>query len=866
MSRQATGPSVAPVRALDGHTPMMQQYLRLKAQHPDTLLFYRMGDFYELFFEDAEKAARLLDITLTTRGQSNGEPIRMAGVPFHAVEQYLARLVKLGESVVIAEQVGEPGATKGPMERAVSRIVTPGTLTDAALLDDRRDSLLLAASLHRGTLGLAWLNLANGDLRLMECPAEGLQAQFERLRPAEVLVPDGLSLPLIEALSPALRRLADWQFDAEAGERLLTGHFGTRDLAGFGVENLPVALGAAAALYDYARATQQQSLAHVTGLVVERESEYLRLDAATRRNLELTETLRGEPAPTLLSLLDTCVTSMGSRWLRHALHHPLRDPGVPALRHEAVAELVGDGDGRGASAVRTALRGVADVDRITARIALRSARPRDLSALRESLARLPELGSALQGSSAALLLDLLRALDIAPDALALLQAAIATEPAAMIRDGGVIAPGYDVELDELRGIQTNCGEFLLALEARERERSGIANLKVEFNRVHGFYIEVSRANADKVPDDYRRRQTLKNAERYITPELKAFEDKALSANERALAREKLLYDAILDDLAEHIPALQRIARALATLDGLAAFAEAALRHGYVRPTFASRPGIRIDGGRHPVVERQVDNFIRNDARLAPTRRMLMITGPNMGGKSTFMRQVALICLLAHVGSFVPSDATELGPLDAIYTRIGASDDLASGRSTFMVEMTEAAAILHGATEHSLVLMDEIGRGTSTFDGLALAFAIARQLLEKNRSLTLFATHYFELTRLNTDYLECANVHLDAVEHGHRIVFLHALEEGPASQSYGIEVAALAGIPAPVIRDAKRRLRALENREIDAGPQADLFITLPEPDIEPLSHPVLTALADIDPDALSPREALERLYALKRLAS
>ncbi|TAH47907.1 MAG: DNA mismatch repair protein MutS [Betaproteobacteria bacterium] len=844
---------------------MMQQYLRLKAQHPDTLLFYRMGDFYELFFEDAEKAARLLDITLTTRGQSNGEPIRMAGVPFHAVEQYLARLVKLGESVVIAEQIGEPGATKGPMERAVSRIVTPGTLTDAALLDDRRDSLLLAASLHRGTLGLAWLNLANGDLRLMECPAEALQAQFERLRPAEVLVPDGLLLPLIEALSPALRRLADWQFDAETGIRLLTGHFATRDLAGFGVEGLPVALSAAAALYDYARATQQQSLAHVTGLVVERESEYLRLDAATRRNLELTETLRGEAAPTLLSLLDTCITSMGSRWLRHALHHPLRDRAVPASRHEAVAELVGDGDGRTASAVRTALRGVADVDRITARIALRSARPRDLSALRESLSRLPELGSLLHGTRAALMVDLLRALDIAPDALALLQAAIATEPAAMIRDGGVIAPGYDAELDELRGIQSNCGEFLLALEARERERSGIANLKVEFNKVHGFYIEVSRANADRVPDDYRRRQTLKNAERYITPELKAFEDKALSASERALSREKLLYDGILDELAAHIPALQRIARALATLDGLAAFSEAALRYGYVQPAFVIRPGIRIDGGRHAVVERQVDNFIRNDAHLAATRRMLMITGPNMGGKSTFMRQVALICLLAHVGSFVPADAAEIGPLDAIFTRIGASDDLASGRSTFMVEMTEAAAILHGATEHSLVLMDEIGRGTSTFDGLALAFSIARHLLEKNRSLTLFATHYFELTRLNADYPECANVHLDAVEHGHRIVFLHALEEGPASQSYGIEVAALAGIPAPVIRDAKRRLRALENREIGAGPQADLFATLPEPEAEPLSHPVLTALADIDPDALSPREALERLYALKRLA-
>jgi DNA mismatch repair protein MutS len=640
------------------------------------------------------------------------------------------------------------------------------------------------------------------------------------------------------------------------------------------VDGLPVALGAAAALYEYARATQRQTLDHVTGVVVERESAYLRLDAATRRNLELTETLRGEPAPTLLSLLDTCVTSMGSRWLRHALHHPLRDRTLPAARHAAVGELVGETDlaagggnrdGRSAAAVRAALRGVADVERITARIALRSARPRDLSALRDSLARLPALGTALAGSADGLLGELRDALAIAPDAQRLLEAAIAAEPAAMVRDGGVIAPGYDVELDELRGIQTNCGEFLLALEARERERSGIANLKVEFNRVHGFYIEVSRANADKVPDDYRRRQTLKNAERYITPELKAFEDKALSAQERALAREKALYDDILERLAAHIPALQRVARALATADGLAAFAEAALRYGYVRPAFVDQAGLAIDGGRHPVVERQVEEFIRNDARLSATRRMLLITGPNMGGKSTFMRQVALICLLAHVGSFVPAEAARLGPLDAIFTRIGASDDLASGRSTFMVEMTEASAILHGATEHSLVLMDEIGRGTSTFDGLALAFAIARHLLEKTRSLTLFATHYFELTRLNADYPECANVHLDAVEHGHRIVFLHALEEGPASQSYGIEVAALAGIPATVIRDAKRRLRALENREIGAGPQADLFAMLPEAEPEAPSHPVLSALAELDPDSLSPREALEKLYALKRMA-
>ena len=852
---------------IDAHTPVMQQYLRLKAQHPGTLLFYRMGDFYELFFEDAEKAARLLDITLTTRGKSAGQAIKMAGVPFHAVEQYLTRLVKLGESVVIAEQVGEPGANKGPMERAVSRIVTPGTVTDAALLDERRDSLLLALNIHRGVLGLAWLNLANGDLRLTEVPSESLVSQFERLAPAEVLVPDGLALPLIETLAPALRRLADWQFDPKTAAQLLSEHFGVRDLTGFGAADLPVAIGAAGALHDYARATQRQSLAHVTQLIVERDAEFLRLDAATRRNLELTETLRGESAPTLLSLLDTCVTSMGSRWLRHAIHHPLRDPAVPAARHRAVAALLeenANGHTR-ARALRHIIKGVADIERITARVALRSARPRDLSALRESLAHLPELLPVLTGSSSGLLEELAANLGLPPAPHELLVHAIAPEPAALVRDGGVIAEGFDAELDELRGIQTHCGDFLIHLEEQERARTGIANLKVEFNKVHGFYIEVSHANTAKVPADYRRRQTLKNAERYITPELKAFEDKALSAQERALAREKMLFDAVLDELTPFIPTFQCAARAVATLDTLAAFAEAAHCHGYVAPMFSTQPGIRIIGGRHPVVEQQVEHFIHNDATLAPARRMLLITGPNMGGKSTFMRQVALIALMAHIGSFVPAEQAQLGPLDAIYTRIGASDDLASGRSTFMVEMTEAAAILHGATEHSLVLMDEIGRGTSTFDGLALAFAIARHLLEKNRSLSLFATHYFELTRLNTEYPECANVHLDAIEHGHRIVFLHALEDGPASQSYGIEVAALAGIPAPVIREARRRLRTLENRAIDAGPQTDLFATLPEVEEElPVSHPALTELAAIDPDALSPREALEKLYVLKKL--
>ncbi|HEY6896666.1 MAG TPA: DNA mismatch repair protein MutS, partial [Rhodocyclaceae bacterium] len=728
------------------HTPMMQQYLRLKAQHADMLLFYRMGDFYELFFADAEKAARLLDITLTARGQSAGKPIPMAGIPYHAVEGYLAKLVKLGESVAICEQIGDPATSKGPVERAVARIVTPGTLTDSALLNDKTDSLLLALCAERNVVGLAWLNLANGDFRLLETTLNALPGQFERLRPAELLLPDGLRTALPDNRA-SQKRLPDWHFDTESAQRQLCQHFNTRDLAGFGIEpgeQAQPALAAAGALLQYARATQMQGLAHITGLTVEHESAYLRLDAATRRNLELTETLRGEPAPTLLSLLDSCATSMGSRWLRHCLHHPLADRHATAARHEAVGELLSALD-----PLRDELRGIADVERITARIALKSARPRDLSSLRDSLGKLDALRTSFNPGGTALLQQLQADLATPTDCLALLARAVTAEPSAVLREGGVIAGGYSADLDELRGIQANCGQFLLDLEIREKERTGIASLKVEYNKVHGFYIEVTHAHVEKIPDDYRRRQTLKNAERYITPELKAFEDKALSANDRALALEKQLYEALLEQLAPAIPVLQTIARALAQLDGLAAFAEAARLHDYCRPEFRSEAGMEIEDGRHPVVEAQVqqagESFIANDARLAATRRLLLITGPNMGGKSTYMRQTALIALLAHCGSFVPAKRCVLGPLDAIYTRIGASDDLASGRSTFMVEMTEAAAILNGATENSLVLMDEIGRGTSTFDGLALAFAIARHLIEKNRALTLFSTHYFELT-------------------------------------------------------------------------------------------------------------------------
>ncbi|MDZ4255634.1 MAG: DNA mismatch repair protein MutS [Sulfuritalea sp.] len=845
------------------HTPVMQQWLRAKAEHADKLLFFRMGDFYELFYEDAQQAARLLDITLTARGQSAGKPIAMAGIPYHAVDGYLAKLVKLGVSVAICEQIGDPALAKGPVERAVTRIVTPGTLTDANLLDDRSDSLLLALAIDRQRAGLAWLNLANGDLRLLETSPDALPAHLERLRPAELLLPDALRSGVPEHRAVA-QHLPDWHFDARAAANALAEHFGTRDLAGFGVHDEELGLAAAGALYRYAQATQLQALAHVTQLTVEHEGAFLRLDAATRRNLEISETLRGEAAPTLLSLLDSCATSMGSRWLRHCLHHPLTERSIPRARHEAVAALIGDAGNGPFAALAKALSGFADIDRITARIALKSARPRDLSSLRDSLARLDGIRSIVgAGATAPRLTELAAALATPQGCVSLLTQAVAPEPAALIREGGVIARGYNADLDELRAIQHNCGAFLIELEARERTRSGIANLKVEFNKVHGFYIEVTHANVEKIPEDYRRRQTLKNAERYITPELKAFEDKALSANERALALEKALWDELLGALMIHIPVLQRIARAIAELDGLAAFATAAVRHDYRQPEFCNEAAIEIEGGRHPVVERQIDSFIANDTRLSPARRMLLITGPNMGGKSTYMRQAALIVLLAHCGSFVPATRCRLGPIDAIYTRIGASDDLASGRSTFMVEMTEAAAILNGATDKSLVLMDEIGRGTSTFDGVALAFAIARHLIDKNRAWTLFSTHYFELTRLAQDYPICANVHLDAVEHGHKIVFLHAVEEGPASQSYGVQVAALAGMPSAVVREARRRLTLLENREVGSATQPDLFASappLPEP-----PHAALDALRDVNPDELSPREALEKLYQLARLA-
>ena len=892
-------------RDFSAHTPMMQQYLRIKAEHPDTLVFYRMGDFYELFFDDARKANRLLDITLTTRGQSAGQPVVMAGVPVHSVESYLARLIKLGEAVAVAEQVGDVATAKGPVERKVVRVVTPGTVTDTELLAERADTLLLALHKQRVkataaapggfVVGLAWLALSCGELGLTECSERDLPGWLARLDPAEVLHESGAPLPVaLEGLRAARTPRPAWQFDATLGERRLREQLRVATLAGFQAEGLPAAHAAAAALLAFAEHTQGQALAHVHTLRVARTADLLELPPSTHRNLELTQTLRGESgpgAPTLLSLLDTCRTGMGSRLLRHWLTHPARARDEASQRHAAIAALTaGDADTppglagtRGFEPPRDALRGVADVERITARIALRQVRPRELSGLRATLAVLPALAACTpctpctpSGGATAPLLARLHAAFVPDPALARELATIAEEPAVQLRDGGVIAAGIDAELDELRHINAHGDAFLVELEARERARTGIPNLRVQFNKVHGFYIEVTGSHLDKVPTNYQRRQTLKSAERFITPELKAFEDKALAAEERALAREKWLYEQLLDRLQAHLPALAALARALATLDALAALAERATTLDWCRPEFVGHPCIDIDSGRHPVVEARLAQgggaggggegtpFIPNHCRLDAKTRMLVVTGPNMGGKSTFMRQVALIVLLAAMGSYVPATRCRLGPIDAIHTRIGAADDLANAQSTFMLEMTEAAAIVHGATDQSLVLMDEIGRGTSTFDGLALAAAIATHLHDRNRAFTLFATHYFELTEFPATHERAINVHVGAVESGHDVVFLHQIEPGPASRSYGVQVARLAGMPAALIRQARATLEALEDKARAGVAQVDLFAPPPAaPTPEPSA--LERALAAVDPDRLSPREALEALYRLKQLA-
>ena len=853
----------------------MRQYFAAKAEYPHTLVFFRMGDFYELFYDDARKAARLLDITLTQRGASAGAPIPMAGVPYHAVEGYLARLVKLGESVAICEQIGDPALAKGLVDRKVVRVVTPGTVTDAALLEERRDNLLLAIATGKSSTtngyGLAWVDLSTGRFLLSEvADAEALAAELARLSPAETLVGEDVVWPNFVTSLPGLRKRAPWHFDGATAQRELARFFGTRDLSGYGCEAMPIAVAAAGALLGYVEETQKSALPHLTGLAIENANETIALDAATRRNLELDTHPSGNREFTLLGVLDRTVTPMGARLLRRWLHRPLRDRDVPKRRQQAIETLI---DRRRHEPLQEILRGIGDLERILARVALRSARPRDLSTLRDGLAFAPDLRSALRECDSLLLHDLVDRIGEHADTAAHLARAIVGQPPVLARDGGVIRAGFDAELDELRALATNADQFLVDLEEREKAASGIPTLKVGYNRVHGYYIEISKGQADKAPVHYTRRQTIKGAERYVTEELKSFEDKVLSARERSLMRERMLYDGLLDFLIERLGALQAAATAIAELDVLANLAERADALSWIRPDLVEANGIHVVRGRHPVVEQvRTDPFEPNDLVLDDARRMLIVTGPNMGGKSTYMRQAALIVLLGAIGSFVPADHATIGPIDRIFTRIGAGDDLSRGQSTFMVEMSETANILHNATASSLVLMDEVGRGTSTYDGLALARASAVALATTNRAFALFATHYFELTELAAEFDGIANVHLDAVEfhdkeRGDQLVFMHAVKEGPANRSFGLQVAALAGLPKAVIADARRTLDALERggvaerkRAIDGiartSPQLGLFASSPSA--------AEKALRDIEPDALSPREALDALYRLKKL--
>ena len=854
-------------------SPMMSQYLDIKQHHQDKLVFYRMGDFYELFFEDAAKASQLLDITLTSRGQLNGEPIKMAGVPYHAAEQYLAKLVKLGVSVAMVEQVGDVGASKGPVERKVVRIVTPGTLTDSALLDDKDSNRVLAIAKLKKHSAVAWASLQSGEFRCQLLANSDLNHVLGRLNPAEILLADGNNVDLGSFANKATR-LNAWQFDADSGRQMLLRYFEVQDLHGFGLEGeayLP-AVAAAGALLNYIQMTQPQMPKHLEALQCEQAQEYIQIDAASRRNLEISLTLSGKTAPTLLSCLDDCATHMGSRLLHTWLHQPLtRKPHI-LLRQQAIVALLPH-----ATTLQAAFKPLGDIERMAARIAVGSARPRDLSGLRDGLQLLADL-SLPDGVDSALLDTLMQVFPEGLDLAQRLQAAVLPEPAVWLRDGGVINHGYNADLDELRHIQTHGDEFLLDLEARERERTGLSTLKVEFNRVHGFYIELSKAQAEQAPADYQRRQTLKNVERYITPELKVFEDKVMSAQDQALALEKQLFDGLLRELQAALPVLQRIAKAAASLDVLAALAKIAAQEQWVQPELVDFPCVEIRQGKHPVVAAQVAQFIANDARLDGKHKLMLLTGPNMGGKSTFMRQTALIVLLAHVGSLVPAQSARIGMVDQIFTRIGASDDLAGNRSTFMVEMSESAYILHHATERSLVLMDEVGRGTSTFDGLALAQAIAEYLLQKNKSLTLFATHYFELTKLPERFQDAFNMHLNALEQGQDIVFLHQVEAGPASKSYGVAVAKLAGLPTKALHSAQQYLHQLEQKQREQQAQLGLFQDWESEEAAAAPVPVqavateadnkytacIEALQRLQPDELTPRAALDALYKLQAL--
>jgi DNA mismatch repair protein MutS len=852
-------------KTADQHTPMMQQYFRIKSDHPDTLLFYRMGDFYELFFDDAKKASQLLDITLTSRGQSSGLPIPMAGIPYHAAEGYLARLLRNGESIAICEQIGDPATSKGPVERKVVRIVTPGTVTDEALLEDRKDNLLVAVcsfpSYSLGTQhGIASLDLTSGRFVLQQVESEDqLLSELGRLNPAELLFSEDWPLPSNLQQRSGLCRRPPWHFDPESARQSVLKQFNTLDLKGFGCDNLPAAIAAAGALLHYVKDTQQGALPHIQGIRTESSADSILLDAASRRNLELDYHPSGQLQYTLFGVLDKTATAMGSRCLRRWINRPLRDHDILNNRYACVDTLL---NGNLYQDVQTHLRQVGDIERISSRIALKSARPRDLLVLRNTLAVLPALQQSLAASDNLQLAHTAKQIGEQPELLKLLQQAIIDNPPVLIRDGGVIAPGYNQELDDLRHLSQNANQFLIDMETKEKAATGITNLKVNYNRVHGYYIEISRLHSEKVPAHYTRKQTLKGAERYITEELKSFEDKVLSAKDKALSFEKFLYEELLTIISASIIPLQQCAAALAELDVLVNFAERTQTLDLSQPTLIDKPGITIESGRHLVVEQVSDiPFVPNDLSLSSQRRMLLITGPNMGGKSTYMRQAALIVLIAHIGCYVPAKSLECGPVDKIFTRIGASDDLASGRSTFMVEMSETANILHNATSKSLILMDEIGRGTSTFDGLSLAWACADHLAKETKAFTLFATHYFELTTLADEQKTIHNVHLDAMEHGDKIIFLHAVKDGPANQSYGLQVASLAGVPRSVIDKAKTKLRHLEDHAYNEQQtatgvnQLDLFSSKE-------CHPVVTLLEDIKPDDLSPRQALELLYRLK----
>jgi DNA mismatch repair protein MutS len=846
------------------HTPMMQQYLRIKAEHPNDIVFYRMGDFYELFFDDAKKASQLLDITLTARGKANGNPIPMCGVPYHAAEGYLGKLVKQGISVAICEQVGDPETSKGPVERKVMRVLTPGTLTDEALLDDRSDSLLAAINNRDNQFGIATLDMSSGRFQLLQLDSEDeLHNELQRLNPVEVLISENLSAVGLLDARPGLRRRPPWEFEMDSAERLLNKQFGTKDLSGFGCDHLPIGISAAGCLLQYAIDTQRNNLPHIRSISAENREDSVAMDAASRRNLELDINLSGSQDNTLFEVLDNTATSMASRLMRRWLNRPLQDLTVLEARQQSIAAMQ---QNYLYENLNSQLKQVGDMERILTRVALRSARPRDLTRLLDSLVALPQIASLLQSSDLGRLKTLAEAAKPLPHLVELLATAITENPPVIIRDGGVIADGYDSELDELRALNTNAGEFLLAMEEREKANTGISTLKVGYNRVHGYYIEISRGQSDKAPVEYIRRQTLKNAERFITPELKEFEDKALSAKSRALSREKHLYDELLETLNQDLAILQACAAAVAELDVLATLAERAHNLNFCMPRLQQQPGIHIEGGRHPVVEQvSTEPFVANDLRMNGERKMLVITGPNMGGKSTYMRQAALIVLLAQIGSFVPATSATIGLVDRIFTRIGSSDDLAGGRSTFMVEMTETANILHNASDCSLVLMDEVGRGTSTFDGLSLAWACAFYLAEKVQAFTLFATHYFELTALPDKVSGTVNVHLDATEYKDSIVFLHAVQDGPASQSYGIQVAKLAGIPADVIALARQELALLEAGSSGViSPQQHPEPSQTELFLPPVNPELQKRLEALRPDELSPKQALDLVYELKKL--